>query len=192
MTLEEAIPHLRRALRADDFASSGDRAAIETVLSALEQAQAERDRLHAGLSCALDDLAAILRALGESDAARPETPHHVMLGCIERVSTLRRERDEAQARVRELEQDKANLIAAKFVSVGDAAVRIEAAEAREAKLREAVLRVRALALAVADGIGRGVVGHHLPQNCGCSLHQLLSACAALAEPAPATKPEENK
>lgn len=51
--------------------------------------KAENRRLTEGLNLALDDLGALLRALGESDCARPETPHHVMMGCIRKVAGLR-------------------------------------------------------------------------------------------------------
>lgn len=44
----------------------------------------------------LDDLGALLRALELGDHARPESPHAVMLECIEAVVALKKERDEAQ------------------------------------------------------------------------------------------------
>lgn len=49
----------------------------------------ELRRQQASLDLVLEDLAALLRALGMGDHARPISPHEVMLQCIREVERLR-------------------------------------------------------------------------------------------------------
>ncbi len=68
--------------------------AFEQSKRELAEARAEVARLQEGQSLIQDDLAALLRALGMGDHARPESPHEVMLSAIAGVERLRVWRDE--------------------------------------------------------------------------------------------------
>ena len=105
--------------------------------------EAEVGRLREGQSVMLDDLAALLRALGLGDHARPETPHHVMLSAIAEVERLRAEPLRLLAQLErlrtELAQERVCHDCREFRAMKQAEVeRLRAAhtEAREAWLKQ--------------------------------------------------------